>query len=150
MASRDGGGSRLGGQYFSAHCLNSWESRVLILQWYRPTDTFNAACALLIFGSVVTILAVFDGQPNPQFQYGITLNALISVLATVGTFTIMIPCSDALGQLKWNWFMKGRPLLDFHLIDNASRGPMGSLVLIAKLRGGSMSLRPPLFHFNAI
>ncbi|KAI9720489.1 MAG: hypothetical protein M1828_005660 [Chrysothrix sp. TS-e1954] len=108
-------------------------------QSWWPTDTFNAVLSLVIFGSVVTILAVFEGQPNPEFKFGITLNALISVLATLGTFTIMIPCSDALAQLKWTWFIKERPLEDFHVIENASRGPTGSLLLLIKRRGGLLA-----------
>jgi len=48
----------------------------------------------------------------------------------------MIPIGAAIGQLKWIWFaQKERPLADFQTFDEASRGPIGSLKLIGRLKG---------------
>lgn len=46
----------------------------------------------------------------------------------------MFPVSVAISQTQWTWFRKARPLHDFHLLDQASRSPWGSLVLLWRVR----------------
>lgn len=46
----------------------------------------------------------------------------------------MIPVSSAISRAQWTWFRRERPLHDFHLFDQASRGPWGSLALIWRVR----------------
>lgn len=48
----------------------------------------------------------------------------------------MIPVSTAISQTQWVWFSQGKPkpLYDLHLFDQASRGALGSLVLLWRLR----------------
>lgn len=65
-----------------------------------------------------------------------TLNSLLALLTTVAKAGLMIPIGAAIGQLKWIWFaQKERPLADFQTFDEASRGPIGSLKLIGRLKG---------------
>lgn len=47
---------------------------------------------------------------------------------------ILLVTAEGLGQLKWSWFTKDRPLKDIVKYDNASRGPSGALALIWRLR----------------
>ena len=54
--------------------------------WYYDWWFWEAAGALLSLGSTVAIvamLAVCDNKPMPALRYGITLNAMLSVLSTV-------------------------------------------------------------------
>ncbi|KAK1640639.1 hypothetical protein BDP81DRAFT_296806, partial [Colletotrichum phormii] len=46
----------------------------------------------------------------------------------------MIPVSTALSQSKFTWFLKPKPLYDFCLLDQASRGAWGSMKLLSRLR----------------
>lgn len=39
------------------------------------------------------------------------------------------------GQIKWQWFGKVHKLKDFQRIDDASRGPWGSMKLLCRMRG---------------
>ena len=41
---------------------------------------------------------------------------------------------SGIGQLKWLWIKHARSLLDFVDFDIASRGPLGSLLLLVRLR----------------
>lgn len=34
----------------------------------------------------------------------------------------LLPTTEALGQLKWHWFQQENQLIDFEVIDAASRG----------------------------
>ena len=96
-------------------------------------------CWLLALGCIAAIVGLLyssDGQPLPSWRYGITLNAIVSLLATVVVFSLVVPVSSSLGQLKWLRMRRARPLVDFELIEDAGRGPSGSLVLLLHGRGG--------------
>ena len=54
--------------------------------WYYDWWFWEAAGALLSLGStiaIVAMLAVCNNRPMPALRYGITLNAMLSVLSTV-------------------------------------------------------------------
>jgi Protein of unknown function (DUF3176) len=66
----------------------------------------------------------------------VQLNAVISFLATISRTAIMLCISTVLSQGKWLWFKKERSLMDLQNIENASRGPLGSILMLFKFRGG--------------
>ena len=46
---------------------------------------------------------------------------------------------ECMGQTKWSLFRRGdQKLLDFHFIDEASRGPLASLRLFYRIRGRAL------------
>lgn len=81
----------------------------------------------------VGILLKYDQQPVPQFTYGTILNAIISTLTTFPKSFLLVAVAGAISQLKWHCFQRkeGRRIIDAQLFDDASRGPWGSLVLLA-------------------
>jgi hypothetical protein len=69
-----------------------WE----ILSWL-----VSFACVAAIVG----VLLFYDGERQPEYlMTGIKLNAYISVLAAISKAALILPVSEAIGQLKWNWF----------------------------------------------
>ena len=92
--------------------------------------------SLAFFLAIIATLSSFDGRQSPELKNGITLNTIVSILATLGTFMLMIPVAAALGQMKWIWFMQEQPFEDFQILDEATRGPLGSVTLLASRRGG--------------
>lgn len=95
--------------------------------------------ALGAVGSIMGVLARFNGQALPEWPYYITLNALIALLATVTTATMSISLDNGLSQLKWIRFKESRaPLTDMELFDEASRGTWGAIRLLASARGGQV------------
>lgn len=91
-------------------------------------------CALILSASCVTaasvILKHYDGKQNPKMKVGLTLNALASIIATTAKVSLLFTISNAIGQLKWVWFINSRSLLDAGVYDEASRGPFGSLTML--------------------
>lgn len=84
---------------------------------------------------LVTLLVCVDGTPLDQWNFFISLNALISILAAVSRASLGFTISSCLAQAKWNWFRKrSDSLIGFDRFDDASRGPWGSLWLIIWLR----------------
>jgi hypothetical protein len=85
------------------------------------------------FISIAVILGLHDGQMMPEFWLGITLNTIISALATLGKGTLLITVANCLSQFKWAWFVGPgqKSLLEFQRLDEASRGMWGSIKLLS-------------------
>lgn len=97
----------------------------------------EVASCLVAFGVLIAIICVLnqhDGQPLPEWKYGITLNALVSVLSTILKAAAVMPLAVGISQAKWLWYAEPRPLKDIETFDDASRGPWGSLLLLLDMR----------------
>lgn len=92
--------------------------------------------SLCFFIAIIVVLKVLNGRPLPDLQYGITPNAIIGLLATFGQALLISPVSSALGQMKWLQALEKRPMNNFETLDKASRGPLGSTLLIAGRKSG--------------
>ncbi|KUI58971.1 hypothetical protein VP1G_06274 [Cytospora mali] len=111
------------------------------IKWTKTgTWTFEIISLLFAISSVASIIAVlayFDNRPLPSWPYEITLNALIAILTTIANAAMAVPLSSGLGQLKWERVKTGyAPLTDLEVLDDASRGALGALNLLRKMRGG--------------
>lgn len=85
--------------------------------------------------AIAIILSHFDNAPQPQWAT-VSLNTLVSWLSTLAKAMVLIPVSRGLAQLKWTWMAeKERALTDLQTFDNASRGLIGSLVLLFEQPG---------------
>ena len=110
-----------------------------VLLQSQTTGFWGASWTLEILGcltsigflvAIIVVLRCYDGHPMPDWPYGITLNALISVLSTVMKATMTFVLTESLAQLKWSWFNAGNRLSDLALLDAASRGAMGAFVVL--------------------
>jgi hypothetical protein len=90
--------------------------------------------ALALTGMVI-LLAECDQKPIFSW-HGVSLNTIISILSTASKAWLLLTVDAAISQWKWILFSHDRRILnDFGVIDSASRGPLGSLKLLWKLRG---------------
>lgn len=103
---------------------NGWGME--IVNWFFASFAITA---------IVITLQLHDGKTLPEWPFDLTLNALISIFATIGEISLMMPVTACISQLKWLSFTRKRSLQDFEAFDDASRGRMGSLKLLIKLRG---------------
>ncbi|KAK7918398.1 hypothetical protein PG985_010272 [Apiospora marii] len=101
---------------------------------YWLTESGSCAVALGALAALVGILVQHDGQPLPDWKYGITLNALVSVLSSVLKAAAVLPLAGGISQAKWLWYKEPRPLKDMETFDDASRGPWGSFLLMLDFR----------------
>ena len=103
------------------HVEDTWYLHALAVLW-----------STLSLGAIAALLGIYDGTPIFKW-HGVTLNAVVAVLAVILKGLLAFAISDAIGHSKWIWFSRQqRPLQDLALIDNASRGPLGSLQLLYK------------------
>ncbi|CAN9085418.1 unnamed protein product [Alternaria alternata] len=92
----------------------------------------SAACMVAI---ICIYLRIKD---HPLSQNGSYLN-WTNVLGKVSSAALIVPTSEALGQLKWNWFHESKAMWDFEIFDKASRGPLGALMLLFRTKGRSLA-----------
>lgn len=86
-------------------------------------------------GGIVIILACMSGKPQSSWHFFATINAVISILSTTGKGTLAIALGGCISQWKWFHYEDGpKPLKDFESFDAASRGTMGSLKFLYKIR----------------
>jgi len=84
--------------------------------------------------AIVIVLAKFDQQGLPDWPQSITLNTFLALSTTLSKAAFMVPVSIAISQAKWTWFLEERPLHDFSILDQSSRGVWGSLILLWRVR----------------
>jgi hypothetical protein len=69
-------------------------------------------------GAIIGIYTYLNNKPMAQTGALLTYT---NVLGKVASAALIVPTSEALGQLKWDWFSKSRTMLDFEIFDKASR-----------------------------
>ncbi|KAF2661784.1 hypothetical protein K491DRAFT_586681, partial [Lophiostoma macrostomum CBS 122681] len=99
--------------------------------------TISALC----MASIIAVLGVLSHKPVPNnWPMGLTLGAYISTLSRIASAALLLPTSEALGQLKWSWFQgNSKKMWDFEIFDNASRGPWGSFLLLVRTKGTTLA-----------
>lgn len=92
--------------------------------WEIASATSSVVCIALLIG----FLAYINGASYGDWQYHISPNAVVSVIATAAKAAMIIPVSSCLGQIKWNQYRSHThtPLYHMQVLDQASRGPWGA------------------------
>ena len=94
----------------------------------------------LCMAAIVGVLIYYRDKTLPRWPGGLTLNAFIATLSRISGAALILPVSEALGQLKWSWFQKdSKEMWDFEIFDNASRGPWGALLLLVRTKGRALA-----------
>ncbi|KAF2642675.1 hypothetical protein P280DRAFT_271603 [Massarina eburnea CBS 473.64] len=89
----------------------------------------------LSMATIIGFLIYYRNKKIPNWPGSLTLNAFIAVLSKVSGAALILPVSEALGQLKWSWFQgHSKTMWDFEIFDNASRGPWGSFLLLIRTK----------------
>lgn len=74
--------------------------------------------AAICMGFIVGIYIWARDTPVSQAGNFLTYT---NVLGKVASAALIVPTSEALGQLKWNWFQSSKAMWDFEIFDKASR-----------------------------
>jgi hypothetical protein len=90
------------------------------------------ATALFVFdfSILIAILRAYQGKPLPEWPLNFTFNTALSVLGAIFRGPVLFIAAEGIGQLKWQWLSKKRPLSDISYYDDATRGPWGSTKLL--------------------
>jgi hypothetical protein len=117
----------------SGNTLKRW--LLEILSWI-----FSAICMGAIIGVLIFLKDDSLSKWTLAEKTGLTLNTYISILSKMAGAALILPVSEALGQLKWSWFLENsKQMWDFEIFDNASRGPWGSMLLLLRTKGRALA-----------
>jgi hypothetical protein len=94
--------------------------------------TLSALC----MGAIVGICLRINGQSMADHQRAVNC---VNVLGKIASAALIVPTSEALGQLKWQWFHSSKAIWDFEIFDKASRGPWGAVLLLYRTKGRSLA-----------
>ena len=85
--------------------------------------------------AIFILLGFYNGKVLFHWHF-ITINSTVSALATLGRSTTAFSLSSFLGQFKWIWVTERlRPLSEFNLISEVSRGSWGGSRLLLRTKG---------------
>lgn len=107
-------------------CVINW-----FFDWWMG-ELLSMLLSVVAFCSLVAVLLKYDDQTLPTLPHNVSVNFLVSNLATVSKSSLLLVVASALGQFKWLWMMssKQRRLQDLQDFDDASRGPLGAVQLL--------------------
>ncbi|KAH7113749.1 hypothetical protein B0J11DRAFT_619197 [Dendryphion nanum] len=109
-------------------------SKSVITRWIL--EIISWCLSALCMTAVIVVLIFVQNKRAPEWPLSQTLN----MLSRVASAALILPVSEALGQLKWNWFQtKSKTMWDFEIFDNASRGPWGSALLLVRTKGRTLA-----------
>ncbi|CAG8233233.1 unnamed protein product [Penicillium salamii] len=91
--------------------------------WEVGAGIHSAICVSCLVG----FLAYVDGKTYDGWQYGVSPNAIVATITAIAKGASLVAVSSCLSQLKWNRYQVPTPLFDLQAMDQASRGPWGSL-----------------------
>ena len=113
-------------------------TRLVCNTWFFESlaISFSALCLI----AIVVVLLVYHNKGLNPMPYDITLNAIVSTLATGAKASLLCAVAGSIGQLKWCWFQDKRKLYDLQVFDDASRGPAGSISLLVGRTGSILAL----------
>ncbi|KAJ5933900.1 hypothetical protein N7454_006229 [Penicillium verhagenii] len=93
----------------------------------------SEALSFLSLALLTSFLLCVNGASYTKWQYPISPNTVVSVIAAAVKASLLVPVASCLGQMKWTKKSNNTAKTLHHLqqLDEASRGPWGSLCLIS-------------------
>jgi hypothetical protein len=96
------------------------------------------SCLVSVLSMSAVVVIYFNLADKPVHDAGYLLT-YANILGKIASAALIIPTSEALGQLKWNWFHQSNAMWDFEIFDKASRGAWGAVMLLFRTKGRSLA-----------
>jgi hypothetical protein len=109
-------------------------SRNVFKRWFFEITAWVISALCLC--AIVTTYAIVKERPLAELG---SILVITNILGKVTTAALIIPTTEALGQLKWNWFNRSNAIWDFEIFDKATRGPWGAVMLLYRTKGRSLA-----------
>lgn len=105
---------------------------------YRTGWGLEATGLLITISAFIGLLVVLtrvDGQRLSTWTFPLSVNTVVSILSIILKTPLAFMVGACIGQSKWSWFSKRSGTLSaFVAFDEASRGPLGCLTLLWRLK----------------
>ena len=82
--------------------------------------------SIVTFIAIVIILRKYDNRTLQKLPQNVSLNFVVSTLATVSKSSLLLAVASAIGQFKWLWISaKYHPLRDLQILMKQAEAPWG-------------------------
>lgn len=134
-------------EYVPVDTFSEDNSRSKITQPKKPNlsikewiwELLAIICSLVCMAAVVAILAKMQSQPLSHWTFPIALNATVAIFITAAKSMALLVIAACIAQSKWIFFKSTRrKLRELDYFESASRGPLGSLLLLYRVRWKSI------------
>lgn len=113
--------------------LGSKKYSQLLLPWLW--ELLTAVFSLSCLAATIIILLIMHNRALEVWKLPISPNALLAIFSTLSKSAVLLVLAECLGQLKWIYFQRRAHRLDeFGVFDEASRGPLGAVKFLFRLR----------------
>lgn len=116
-----------------------------VSSWALEIVTLALATGIIV--AMFITLGMYDNQVTPDWS--INVNTIVSILTAILRACMLFVVANVIGQAKWAWFDKTRPLAHLERFDNASRGIFGSFQLLITAPGNLLALVGTLLTISA-
>ena len=100
---------------------------------------FNMTCRSTSAVSLGAIVSKYTHMSSGRLASWYTLLTPADILGKVASATLMVPSTEALRQLKWNWFHdSSKAMWDFEIFDKATCSPLSAAMLLYRTKGRSL------------
>lgn len=97
-------------------------------------ELLSSFTTLGLFAGMIAIFCSMRNKPYSEWPLSISINTTIAILSTACTAAMMHNVSAFIGQLKWLHFKRSsRSVYNVERFDEASRGPLGAILLIFRV-----------------
>lgn len=111
------------------------------LAWGWSWELFTMMSSLACMAAIVAILVTTKDRPADEWNFYFSISATLALLGMIAKSTAAIGVGACISQYKWLYFKRApRKLTDLDLLEEASRGPLGSLILLARRPMGLASI----------
>ncbi|KAL1622695.1 hypothetical protein SLS54_004713 [Diplodia seriata] len=108
-------------------------TRLQKLKDHWAWETSSLAVSMVTIVAISIVLRILDGKPLSWWKSSISPNSLVSIFAAISKSAMLLSVTECIGQAKWLYFSRAqRRLYDLQLFDDASRGPLGSLIFLCQ------------------
>ena len=105
---------------------------VLLDSWWPEVAALTVSFAFLVETTI--ILRYYNGNPVSRLPLGLTLNTMLALLAAGSKSSLIFSVAATMSQSKWCWLRTERGgrrrLHHLQVVEEASRGPLGSVMLL--------------------
>ncbi|KAF2830931.1 hypothetical protein CC86DRAFT_283595 [Ophiobolus disseminans] len=103
--------------------------------WSQGWTAEICSCAFAVLStiSLAVMLWEHEGKALPEKQRSIAMNSIIAMFALLIRASIGVVLAEGTSQSKWQWYQRPRQLADMERFDAASRGALGSIMLLCRL-----------------
>jgi hypothetical protein len=110
----------------------SWTS-----SWIYEICAIVVSVAFMV-AIVVVLKTRIHGKLRSSWTLPLAPNTIIALFSTLSKSAILLVITACISQLKWIYFgRRGHRVMDLQIFDSASRGPLGAIALIVRIRWGA-------------